>query len=347
MKRYDERDVLFSRMEREPGTKPYQDYYMKNPDKKKIDDTLRQKPAMGDESSRFYHPYYSKIVDSTFQLISDLNILCEGPEKEKTQFKGSAKENTEKIKELAKLYGAKVTGITLYNSDYYYTHKGRKDSEYGKKIEDKLPYTFVYAVEMDFDYFMKSPYVLESVAVTKGYLEAGILGLVLTYFIKSIGYDARNHMDGNYQIVLPLAAKYAGLGDIGRNGLLVTPEYGGRIRLGAVSTDLPLLIDDETSSFNITNFCNECKICAKVCPSQAITSEERKEISYKNKWSTNHEKCYAKWQEFGSDCGLCVSRCPFSARLPKDSVEEYIKNPDSAARIIQEYKESLIKKIKS
>ena len=347
MKRYDERDVLFSRMARKPGTKPYEDYYKRNPNKKDIDDRLRQKPAMGDESSRFYHPYYSKMVDSTFELISDFSLLCDGPEKSEAQVKRSIEENTLKVKELAKLYGTKLISITEYNQDYYYTHKGRKDSEYGKKINDKLPYTIVFAVEMDYEYFMQSPYVLESVAVTKGYLDAGVLGLVLTYFIKSLGYEARNHMDSNYQIILPLAAKYAGLGDIGRNGLLVTPRFGGRIRLGAVTTDLPLLIDKRDELFDVTKFCNECKICAKVCPSQAITSEERSEINYENKWSTNHENCYGKWQDFGSDCGLCVSRCPLSARLPKDSIKEYIENPDSAAKIIEEYKQNLINKIKS
>jgi len=347
MRRHDERDIMFSRMERKPGTEPYKDYYEKNPEKKEIDDILRQKPAMGDESARFYHPYYSKMVDSTYQLISELNRLCNGPEKEKEKVSGSAKENAEKIKELAKLYGVKLIGITDYNSDYYYTHKGRKDADYGKEIEDKLPYTIVFAVEMDFEYFMQSPYVLESLAASKGYLEAGMVGLVLTYFIKSLGYDARNHMDGNYQIVLPLAGKYAGLGDIGRNSLLTTPEYGSRIRLGAVTTDLPLLVDNKENLFDITKFCNECKICAKVCPSQAIASDEREEIEFDNRWSTFQEKCYGQWQIFGSDCGLCVSRCPFSTRLPEGSVEEYIKNPESAGRIVEEYKQSLINKIKS
>lgn len=347
MERYDERDIMFARMERKPGTKQYEDYYKKNPDKKEIDDQLREKPTMGDESARFYHPYYSKMVDSTFQLISELNTLCKGPEKEENQVEVSIEENTEKIKELAKLYGAKLIGITEYNSNYYYTHKGRKDIDYGKKINDKLPYTIVFAVEMDYDYFMQSPYVLEAVAASKGYLEAGMVGLVLTYFIKSLGYKARNHMDGNYQIVLPLAAKYANLGDIGRNGLLLTPEYGGRIRLGAVTTDLPLIIDEQESSFSVTKFCNECKICSKVCPSQAIAGDEREKLNFNNKWSTIQEKCYGQWQIFGSDCGLCVSRCPFSTRLPKESIEEYINNPESAGKIIEEYKQSLINKVSS
>lgn len=336
MKRYDERDALFSRMARKPDSENYRDYYANHPEKKSIDDALRTQPPMGNESARFYHPHFSNLVESTFHLLADLNTLCEGPVKNTHVQSGTPDEWTQRIQALAKLYGAFKIGIVPYSPSYYYTHKGRTDANYGKVIEDTLPYTIVFAVEMNLELFMQSPDVLESIAVTKGYLDAGVIGLILTYFIKQLGYDARNHMDGNYQMVLPLAAKEAGLGDIGRNGLLITPEHGARIRLGAVSTNLPLEIT-QTDAFSITAFCNVCKKCSRICPSQAIAKDERPVVTYENKWAIVHEKCYAKWQEFGSDCGLCIAKCPFSGALPEALLKAYTQGERSAEDLFQEW----------
>jgi epoxyqueuosine reductase QueG len=128
-------------------------------------------------------------------------------------------------------------------------------------FDDILPYNFVFAVEMDMPYISKAPFIPESIAVTKGYVDAAIIGMIVTYYIKSLGYEARNHMDGNYLMVMPLAAKAAGFGDIGRHGLLITPEYGPRIRLGAVTTSMPL-VPDAISEFNVKEFCYLCGKCA-------------------------------------------------------------------------------------
>lgn len=333
MKRFDERDALFSRMARKKGSDAYEDYYKKHPELKESDDTLRLKPPMGDENARFYHPHFSKIVDSTFGLLSDFNKLCEGPMKSNKLTEGTTDTFTKRIFDLATLYGAVKIGIAPYHSDYYYTHKGRTDANYGQEITDTLPHTIVFAVEMDPALFSTSPNVLESIAVTKGYLDAGIIGLILTYFIKSLGYEARNHMDGNYQMVLPLAAKHAGLGDIGRNGLLTTLEYGNRIRLGAVTTDLPLN-HSTPSTFDMLNFCNLCKRCSKVCPSKAICTDTPSTLTFENRWKINHEKCYSKWHEFGSDCGICIAQCPFSASLEASIISLYQTQPE---KLLEQY----------
>lgn len=65
----------------------------------------------------------------------------------------------------------------------------------------------------------------------------------LAEFMRSIGYPARAHIDGSYRVVCPLVARDAGLGEIGRMGLLMTPELGPRVRIAVVTTDLPLVPD--------------------------------------------------------------------------------------------------------
>jgi len=56
---------------------------------------------------------------------------------------------------------------------------------------------------------------------------------------------------------------------LGRNGLLITPQYGPRVRISKVLTDLPL-VPDEPIEFGVTEYCEKCKRCAKYCPGQAI-----------------------------------------------------------------------------
>ena len=66
-------------------------------------------------------------------------------------------------------------------------------------------------------------------------------------------------------------AELAGFGAIGYHGLLITPEFGPRVRLAAVFTsieDLPSTATDEHAW--IEDFCRECVKCVRQCPPQAI-----------------------------------------------------------------------------
>ena len=66
-----------------------------------------------------------------------------------------------------------------------------------------------------------------------------------------------------------LAAHLAGLGWIGKNCLLITPEYGPRIRLVTVLTNCEL-----ASGFPMEGKCGNCQVCADVCPVSAIKGTE-------------------------------------------------------------------------
>lgn len=103
--------------------------------------------------------------------------------------------------------------------------------------------------------------------------------------------------------------EYAGLGWRGRNNLLVNPEYGARIRLVTVLTDLPLVVDKP-----IENGCGDCRACLEVCPAEAL-GETAKEY--------NLEKCYQKLTEFSKIrgvgvhiCGICVKACKGQGKTP-------------------------------
>lgn len=63
------------------------------------------------------------------------------------------------------------------------------------------------------------------------------------------------------------AAENAGLGKIGKNGLLHNPEYGTMLRFGAVVTDAPLPGDD---MIDMSPCPEKCGACHKACPSKAF-----------------------------------------------------------------------------
>lgn len=65
------------------------------------------------------------------------------------------------------------------------------------------------------------------------------------------------------------AAQAAGLGTIGRNSLLITPEFGNMIWLGSVLCDKELEPDKMQN-----NICNNCNLCVNICPVNALESEE-------------------------------------------------------------------------
>jgi ferredoxin len=112
----------------------------------------------------------------------------------------------------------------------------------------------------------------------------------------------------------------AGLGEAGRNGLVITPEYGPRFRLAKIITDLPVAADGPIS-FGVTEFCEVCGKCALHCPGKAISKgTNARTFDTPNlssnpgvyRWQVNAEKCYQVWVKAGHDCANCLRSCPFN-----------------------------------
>jgi len=134
----------------------------------------------------------------------------------------------------------------------------------------------------------------------------------------------------------PFTAESAGLGQIGRMGILVTKEYGPRVRLGVVTTDLELNTDQRVD-FGMKEFCKICNKCAENCPSGAIDEDSPKMLNNEMRWKTEVEKCFKVWQMSGTDCGICISSCPFSQELDIDKINQMKDNPKLIKDILREY----------
>ncbi len=101
-------------------------------------------------------------------------------------------------------------------------------------------------------------------------------------------------------------AAAAGLGWIGRNNLLVTPDFGSRIRLSSVLTDAPL-----DAGKPISFGCGECTRCLSLCPANAIKKEPG-DFDLNACRQFIKETC--KERNIGQNiCGLCL--CPAKDHL--------------------------------
>lgn len=95
------------------------------------------------------------------------------------------------------------------------------------------------------------------------------------------------------------AAELAGLGTIGRHSLLITPQYGPRVRLACLLTEAPL----EATSASPKNYCLDCDACIRECPAQAL-QEPRDGIAY-----TMNKFACRTYRQVGLTCSVCMKAC--------------------------------------
>jgi len=227
----------------------------------------------------------------------------------------SVKVDPAKMSEFVKRWSAKLgavsSGITELKDYHLYSIIGRGD-RYGQAVELSHAYAIALTVEMDkylLDPAPHGPTIMES---AQQYLNSGAIAVQLAEFIRHLGYSARAHIDGSYRVVCPLVARDAGLGEIGRMGLLMTPELGPRVRIAVVTTDMPLVFDARDRDLTMIDFCKRCKKCADVCPSKAISFDDQQEINGAMRWQINSEACFTYWCTVGTDCAKCMRACPYS-----------------------------------
>ena len=309
--RFDEREVIFARTRLIPGTEQYQEYYQDHPDHKEVDDAARSKPGLFSPEASLTDPLQSAAAKASFFLTEALREAVDGPVSE-NQISGSASEFTQTVKYLAIHYGALDVGITTLKPGHIYSHIGRGSGVYGAAVDLPHPHGIAFTVEMDFDLTGAAPHPPITMETGRQYVEAARVAVQLATFIRDLGYSARAHIDGNYRVIVPLVARDAGLGEIGRMGLLMTPRLGPRVRLGVVTTDLPLNPETYTPDESTLDFCQICKKCALNCPSQSISQEDQKMDNGVLRWKIDPESCYHYWRVVGTDCGKCMAVCPYS-----------------------------------
>lgn len=254
------------------------------------------------------------------------------------------------IKKISLWFGASLVGITFLNRKWIYSHwyNGRSDpprnppilfsDERGydqytsptqlkdgtQVIPKTMKYVIVVAHEENYAALKTAPAPISSANNSNyGYRKVVHIVTPIAEFIRSLGFNAIPTVSDT--IMKVPSAVDAGIGEAARHCMLITPEFGPRIRMGAVITDLPLA-PDSPISFGIQEFCEVCKICADKCPGKAIPFGSRTFGHEKNdvdaptisenagalRWLRNSERCWEYQTSIGGDCGICRRVCPWN-----------------------------------
>ncbi len=308
----DERDTMFARMARKPNTDAYVHYYSNNPGLKKKDDHIRNLPSLLSLKGKYYNSNYSERARQLFDSIKDISIGDDIVNKYVKLFR-NAKSNTNVLKQIAIELGAVGVGFTNLEENFIYSHKGRFDNNYGENIKLNHHNVIVFLVEMDFERMSEAPKASTIFESANQYYRAAVISKMLETIILKLGYDSKAHYDAHYDLVLPPLAVKAGLGELGRNNILIADKFGSRVRIGAVTTNLSL-VHDNPIYIGAESFCELCKKCALNCPTKALSVNNKSSVRGIEKWTTNVENCYSLWRFYGTDCGICMAVCPFSHR---------------------------------
>ncbi len=108
---------------------------------------------------------------------------------------------------------------------------------------------------------------------------------------------------GRWRSIISLkhAAQAAGLGTIGRHSLLITPEFGSMVWLGAVLCSAPLEPDEKKEPI-----CQNCGLCVKACPVDALHQAEMNQSAcWEHAFGTDKET-----QSWVISCHRCRDVCP-------------------------------------
>jgi ferredoxin len=108
-------------------------------------------------------------------------------------------------------------------------------------------------------------------------------------------------------------ARLAGIGWIGKNRLLITPDHGPRVALATVLTDAPL---HPTAATLPPDGCGPCNLCIRACPVLAYRTESFGETDSLQGFDTG--RCSTMRGVINPTswgvCGLCVQVCPYGRR---------------------------------
>jgi reductive dehalogenase len=325
VKRYDEREIVFARNRSlRPGSEEYKTFYAQHPELEVYDIGRRErggplgqvgsidKPAGGPNvaaaMASLSIPMHVSFQD---QVKPRPNPLLKGK-----RFELSPEQATERVKGYTLHLGADLVGVTEVNPLWIYSHRGEIFHEnwedWGKEIgAGDRRYAIMFATEMDFRMVGAAPHTPTVIESMFNYGKGAYIATQLAAFVSNLGYSAAaNHLRHYEALLVPLAVD-AGLGEPGRLGYLMTKEFGPRIRLGAVTTDLPLA-PDKPIDIGVEAFCRICKKCALCCPSQSIPVGKRIEVNGTLRWKLNAETCFDYWGKIGTDCNICMRVCPWS-----------------------------------
>lgn len=214
----------------------------------------------------------------------------------------------EKIFKLAKECGFSDVGICRY-SDILPLLKCSGVRRIPEKAESVIVGVFAYGGEEGVEERNVAEYaVFDDYHIIIG----NILGKLKAELEKIYPKESFEAFVDNSPIDERRAGVVAGLGDVGKNGLLIHKKYGMRIFIGEVVTSLKLESNEEPSE----KLCDGCGACIRACPAGALGEKGRdmsrclSGVTQKKGELAEEEKELLRARETVWGCDACIEACP-------------------------------------
>lgn len=243
----------------------------------------------------------------------------------------------------ARLAGCADVGVGELDERWIYSHRGdgapivfrAVDTPVLEDDRTVIPERFdrvvVGVTEMPLALTRTSPSAVSAASGALGYSRMATGAVTVATWIRSMGYGAIPALNDT-GLSVPMAID-AGLGEAGRHGRLIHPQFGSNVRLWKILTDMPLAIDPYVE-FGAGVFCESCRICVENCPSNTLSYGQRTwayrgdpprsweqatdapwdstKANGVKKWYEEPKTCLRFWMENGSSCSNCIVTCPFT-----------------------------------
>jgi reductive dehalogenase len=225
------------------------------------------------------------------------------------------------IKRVARFFGADVVGIAAVHPSMLYSGSRAPDDGTGAnggggpkagstEMARKYPFAICLCTAWDYNLIQAHRHHIGDHAYHFSQAKLQLVYANVAAYIRELGYEVVQNR------VQPMpAALAAGVGELGRNGMLITEKFGARIHLGdPILTNMPL-IPDQPLDIGVEDFCKVCRKCATTCPTNSISMEDKVVHNGVEKYKINWETCYrlrAYVLDFWEVCLTCVTVCPYT-----------------------------------
>lgn len=203
------------------------------------------------------------------------------------------------LEELVRSLGCTHMGYTRVPRSMIFANK--------KILFDKA---IVLTMEMEPERIRQAPSLEAGKEVWRTYERLGSHVNRVTAYLREAGYRAQAGSPLGGDVSYPMLAQKAGIGQMGKHGLLITPDCGPSLRIAAIYTEIENLpYTDSADHAWVRHFCDGCLKCVRSCPAGAIYPSDRV-------YQDGSRQCidYTKCAKPFSDtlgCSVCIRDCTF------------------------------------
>ncbi|MDL2246216.1 epoxyqueuosine reductase [Methanobrevibacter sp. OttesenSCG-928-K11] len=204
-----------------------------------------------------------------------------------------SKDDINKIKEIASELGIVSIGYTKLSDDVFLN-------------DDNLEYqnAIVLTMPIGMDIINEDPGMESQKLNDKLYKKFGKATYLISDELRKLGYETQVGHPREELTDFSTLGQDAGLGYIGKSGLLITPELASRVKVSAILTSIENLPFNEFNEYEwIREYCKRCSKCIKACPELALLEKEDKS----DKAYLIEERCIG----CSDGCTYCIESCPF------------------------------------